>query len=226
MQPDHEWLLDDGNIGLRLLTLPVGTTRETARLIARQQLSAWLAARFNLSTHFPLNAVHPVLPGSDLHFSLSYARDRVLIGWCRGKKLGVDLVASDDLPADLAEREVLARLYFPPDWQSCAAAPADFAQAWARLEACCKALSLPLSEIDLARQHAYKKCQLFNFKGFFVFSVAMAAVSVQTASLPRNGTWPPTADAGSIRPEDSRPPEPDRSRGAEARPARGRRVPR
>ncbi len=94
----------------------------------------------------------PAIADSDLHISLSYAGDKALIGLSCKQPLGVDIVWIEKLP----EIETLSRLYLP----KAVSCEAGFALAWAQMEACCKALKLPLTEIDDARASAYAGCIL------------------------------------------------------------------
>lgn len=171
---------DENGIALQLLTLPANTDRAAARLFARRHLQAWLALLLTRADIVLRESDSgPILPDSDLHISLSYAENKVLMGVCRGRKLGVDLVALADTP----EREAIARLYFPQSWLARALSPPGFALAWAELEACCKALNLPLGEINPARERAYNSCQVSDLKQINEFFMAVATVTFQANEL-------------------------------------------
>jgi len=120
----------------------------------------------------------PMLAGAagDIRISLSYAGDKVLIGLSCTQTIGVDIVQIDRIAETLA----LSRLYLPAI--ACAtvfeAAPdvkdANFALGWAQLEACCKALGLPLAEIDKKREMAYANCELVDCKQISGYRMAVA----------------------------------------------------
>lgn len=122
----------------------------------------------------------PLLTGADrdIRVSLSYAGDKVLIGLSCGRALGVDIVQIDRI----AETRALSRLYLPQS--ACAtvleAAPdltdQSFASGWAQMEACCKALSLPLAEIDEEREKAYANCELVDCEQIIGYRMAVAII--------------------------------------------------
>ena len=111
----------------------------------------------------------PLIAGitADIKVSLSYAGEKVLIGISSGHALGVDIVLIDRFP----EIEALSRLYLP----TTPLGDAGFALAWAQMEACCKCLCLPLSEIDEVRKHAYAACDLPDCQQVDGYRMAVAA---------------------------------------------------
>ena len=165
--PERPSRFDHHGLALILLTLPAGTKRADARQMARTTLRECIASLLH-AVHFELvEGVHgPLITGSDIRISLSYAGDKALIGLSCGQALGVDIVKIKGLDVD--EIEALARLYLPTNNGT------DFALAWAQMEACCKALKLPLSEIDAARQLAYAGCKLVDCEQMDGYRIAVA----------------------------------------------------
>lgn len=158
---------DHNGLALILLNLPADTSRADARELARDVLKK--AAFFLLpDQHIELlETPHgPRLSPSCLHVSLSYAGDKTLIGICCERAIGVDIVRIEKFP----EIETLSRLYLP----EIATSDADFALAWARVEACCKALNLPLAEIDETRIRAYASCILPDCEQIDDYRMAIA----------------------------------------------------
>ncbi len=145
---------DQHGLALILLALPTDTSRVDARRLAREVLQK-TAARLMRTAKIKIieTPSGPAIADGGLHISLSYAADKALIGLSCERSLGVDIVRIEHLP----EIDALTRLYLPTPHTI---SPADFALAWARLEACCKALGLPLAEIDEDRQKAYAACDL------------------------------------------------------------------
>ncbi len=159
---------DHHGLALILLTLPAGTKRADARQMARTTLRECIASLLH-AVHIELaEGVHgPLITGSDLRISLSYAGDKALIGIARRRALGVDIVKIESMD----DVETLAKLYLP------VAPNADFALAWAQMEACCKALKLPLSEINDARKLAYASCELVDCEQIDGYRIALATTS-------------------------------------------------
>ena len=163
--PERPSRFDHHGLALILLTLPAGTKRADARQMARTTLRECIASLLH-AVHFELvEGVHgPLITGSDIRISLSYAGDKALIGLSCGQALGVDIVKIERLD----DVETLAKLYLPTNNGT------DFALAWAQMEACCKALNLPLSEIDEARKLAYAGCELVDCEQMDGYRIAVA----------------------------------------------------
>ncbi len=155
-------------LALILLNLPSGT--RNARLHARTVLRQYLT-EFLQEEHFDFaeSPSGPLITGSDLKISLSYAGDKALIGIARGRRIGVDIVKIERMD----DIEALAKLYLP----TIPVSDADFALAWAEMEACCKALKFPLSEINAARQLAYASCKLVDCEQLEGYRIAVATRS-------------------------------------------------
>ena len=153
-------------IALTLLELPHATPRTKAGMHAREAVKK-IAARLLPATELVETPRGPRLAQSNIHLSLSYAPDRVLIGFSCGRPLGVDIVRIAHFP----EIDALARLYLPA---SNAISDAGFAQSWAEMEACCKALGLPLAEIDERRMKAYAACDLLECTQIDGYRMAVA----------------------------------------------------
>jgi phosphopantetheinyl transferase len=167
---------DQNGLALVLLTLPAGTLRAAARSQARAVLRE-LAVR--LLPGAPVELVEsprgPQLQGSDIRISLSYAGDKVLIGLSKRHALGVDIVQIDNIP----EIGALSGLYLP-DSAAATLCDENFALSWAQMEACCKALGLPLAEIDPQREKAYATCDLPDCEQIAGYRMAAAVLrSVQ-----------------------------------------------
>lgn len=172
---------DPNGLALVVLTLPAGTQRTDARRLAREVLRE-LTGRLLPGAPIELeDSPHgPRLTGAacDIRISLSYAGDKVLIGLSCGRAIGVDIVQIDRI----AEIKTLSRLYLPQS--ACAtvleAAPdltdQRFAESWAEMEACCKALSLPLAEVDEKRERAYANCELIDCEQIIGYSMAVAII--------------------------------------------------
>ncbi len=176
--PDH---FNEDGLALVLMTLPPGTPRTEAGLLARSalptltaQLTGLPAEQINLSE----SAQGPSLTGraADIRISLSYAGDKALIGLSRGRAIGVDIVSIEPIP----ELESLAQLYLPAASRltvlqtSPGLRNARFALAWAEMEACCKALKLPLTEIDDAREDALSRCARSECTAIDDYRIAVA----------------------------------------------------
>ena len=166
--PDCPSRFDGNGIILTLLGLPHATPRTEAGMRARETAKE-IAARLLNRTNIELieTPQGPRLAQSSAHLSLSYAADKVLIGFSCERPLGVDIVRIAPLP----EIDALARLYLPA---SNAISAAGFAQAWAEMEACCKALNLPLAEIDARRKKAYAACDLLECTQIGGYRMAVA----------------------------------------------------
>ena len=168
---------DPDGLALVLFTLPAGTRRPDARLLARSVLRE-LTGR--LLPGAPVELVEgphgPQLSGTDIRISLSYAADKVLIGMSRGRALGVDIVSVDNFP----EAGVLSGLYLPKAAShsilEAELRDENFALRWAQMEACCKALGLPLAEITREREQAYAGCGLLNCQQINGYRMAVAII--------------------------------------------------
>ena len=170
---------DLNGLALVLFALPAGTRRSDARLLARAVLRE-MTGRLLGQVELIEGSHGPQLTGvaSDIRISLSYAADKVLIGISCGRALGVDIVQIDHI----AEIEALSRLYLPK--AAChsilEAAPdvrdENFAHAWAQMEACCKALGLPLAEITREREQAYTGCDLLNYQQINGYMMAVTII--------------------------------------------------
>lgn len=177
--PESAAGFDQNGLALVLLTLQTGTQRADARSQAREVLRELTG---KLLPDAPVELVEsphgPTLTGAACHIriSLSYAGNKVLIGLSCGRAIGVDIVQIDRIAETLA----LSRLYLPE--RACAsvfeAAPdvrdENFALRWAEVEACCKALSLPLAEIDEEREKAYAACELIECEQINGYRMAVA----------------------------------------------------
>lgn len=164
--PDCPSRFDGNGIALTLLELPQATTRADARMLAREVVKK-ISARLLHTSELIETPQGPRLAQNNIHVSLSYAADKALIGFSCKRPLGVDIVRIAHLP----EIDALARLYLPTPT---AASDADFAQAWAEMEACCKALNLPLAEIDEQRKKAYAGCDLLECMQIDGYRMAVA----------------------------------------------------
>lgn len=152
---------------LLLLTLP-GADRAEARARVRAVL-AKIAAR--LSHRIIETPCGPEFADSGHHISISYASGNALIGISKQRRIGVDIVKIEPI----SESSALARLYLP-DGASCIGSDEAFAARWASLEACCKALKLPLAEIDPARATAYAQCEMVQCEQIPGYRIALAVV--------------------------------------------------
>lgn len=182
--PDKPAGLERHGLSLLLVALPKNIKREDARRRGRAVLRETLGNLLSLPMEqVPLaeGPLGPVLEDAtrDIRISLSYAGGWVLIGLAEGRALGVDMVRIENL----AEVEVLARLYLPAAaCQEALAAPlemrdARFAQAWAEMEAGCKCLGLPLAEIDAERERELKACDFLECRGVEGYCLAVAVCS-------------------------------------------------
>ncbi len=140
--------------GIALILLDIAACRAAARKEAREVLKNSAARLLGKAGIELIETPHgPRLDESGIHVSLSYVADKALIGLSHAGPVGVDIVRIEPLPGI----DALAKIYLP----SCSvSSDADFALAWARMEACCKALNLPLAEIDDERKNAYAGCDL------------------------------------------------------------------
>ncbi len=164
--PDCPICFDGNGIALTLLELPLTTPRAEAGILAREVIKK-TAARLLNATELVETPHGPKLAQGNIHVSLSYAADKALIGFSCERPLGVDIVRIEPMP----EIDALARLYLP---SSTATSDAGFAQAWAEMEACCKALGLPLGEIDERRKKAYAACDLLECTQIDGYRMAVA----------------------------------------------------
>ena len=170
---------DLNGLALVVCTLPMDTPRAVARSLSREMLRELAGRLLDLpSAQIALvEGLHgPILAGTDIQVSLSYAGDKVLIGLSCGPALGVDIVQIDHI----AEIDSLSGLYLPKlTCQMVREAVVDvrdeaFALGWAQMEACCKVLSLPLGEIDENRELAYADCELLECEKINGYSMAVA----------------------------------------------------
>ncbi|MDD4929678.1 MAG: hypothetical protein PHP85_10415 [Gallionella sp.] len=174
--------------GLALILLTSGCRRQDARIQARVVLKEILG-RLSPGAELVETPGGPTLAGSNITISLSYATDKVLIGLSCRHALGVDIVAIDHFP----EIEALSRLYLPEAACLCVlvATPelrgSIFAKQWAQTEACCKALDLPLSEINAVRERAYAECELPPCRQINDYRIAVALVARKVAF--RDPAW-------------------------------------
>jgi phosphopantetheinyl transferase len=167
--------LDRQGVNLFLLTLPPATPRTDARQFARVALRKLLSRLTGAcSVQLTETLQGPVFPPYQI--SLSYTLDKVLIGLSHKRSLGVDIIQIDYFSGI----ETLSKLYLPK--AACVElldAPADdrshiFALAWARMEASCKALRLPLSEMDFYREFALSGCHLPDCEQIEGYKIAVA----------------------------------------------------
>lgn len=177
--PEHPAGFDQNGLALVILTLPADNQRTDARRLAREVLRELTCRLLPGAPVELVDSPHgPTLTGPACHIriSLSYAGDKVLIGLSCTHNIGVDIVQIDRI----AETRALSRLYLPQN--ACAtvleAAPdltdQSFAEGWAQMEACCKALSLPLTEIDEKREKAYANCELIDCEQINGYRMAVA----------------------------------------------------
>lgn len=97
----------------------------------------------------------PILPSSDIRFNLTHSADRLLLGVCRDRMLGVDV----EHMGPMDEMLTVARMNFSPNEQRIFfALPTDeqqraFYTCWTRKEAYIKAtgdgFKMPLSDFDV-----------------------------------------------------------------------------
>lgn len=179
--PEHPTGFDLNGLALVILTLPAGTQRTDARRLAREVFRELTGSLLPGAPVELVESPHgPTLTGPACHIriSLSYAGDKVLIGLSCTDAIGVDIVQIDRIAETLA----LSRLYLPEI--ACAAIleaspdvrDENFALRWAEVEACCKALCLPLSEIDEKRQLAYANCELVDCEQIIGYRIAVAII--------------------------------------------------
>lgn len=173
---------DPNGLALVLITLTECTRRSDARLRARAVLREMTCIILSVEQIEIMEGPDgPMLAGTDIHISLSYAGDKVLLGLSCGRALGVDIMKVDHF----TEIESLSRLYLPkaaclavlettPDHRD-----SKFAHSWTQMEACCKALGLPLVEIDRERALAYAACELFNCKQIDGYRISVAVSSTK-----------------------------------------------
>ncbi len=93
-----------------------------------------------------------------------------MIGLSQKMALGVDIVQIQDI----AEIKSLSALYLPARLNIIDTTV--FASEWAKMEACCKALKLPLAEIDREREKRYASCQLIECEQIEGYRIAVAAL--------------------------------------------------
>lgn len=170
---------DHNGLALVLLDLPPGTRRNDARALTRStlqtmagRLSGVSAARLQLSDIGHKPSLTEI--ADDIDISLSYAADKALIGLCRGRAIGVDIVAIENIP----EIEILSNTYLPKTARltvlKATCRDTSFALAWAQMEACCKAANLPLAEISEARESVYADCELLECEKIRGYRMAVA----------------------------------------------------
>lgn len=99
---------------------------------------------------------HLIQPASSLQFNVAHSGDLVLLGFTRGRPIGVDI---ERLRPDFATTDVAQRFFAPDEAAALAALPqpdrvAGFFNCWTRKEAYIKArgmgLSLPLHSFSVA----------------------------------------------------------------------------
>lgn len=168
--PDCPDGFDANGLMLLLCKLPANTPRPESRRLARNVLSK-VAGRLAPNAELVESPNGPELAGSEIRISLSYAAGMALIGLSKFQEFGVDIVRVENLP----EIDMLARLYLPKSARHDALPPVEsFGLRWAQTEACCKALRLPLAEIDAARERAYAACRLVDCEQFGGYKIAAA----------------------------------------------------
>jgi phosphopantetheinyl transferase len=186
--PDYPEDFEHKKIALVLFTLPADTNRANARLLAREVLRKLISHLLNLrlSSIMLLEGPRgPKLEGMNhpVLISLSYAGDKVLIGLCREQAIGVDIVKIEDFP----EIAGMSRLYLPKSKHLLKKTPepltSKFALAWAEMESCCKALGLPLAEIDEQREESYAKCKLASCTQIDGYRIAVAVTPSHTTPV-------------------------------------------
>lgn len=166
---------DRREIALVMVNLPADTRRADASFLARAVLQE-LASRLRPGDFFEIieSAHGPRLAGHgrDVHVSLSYAGDKALIGLSFDRALGVDIVAVENYP----EIDSLAGLYLPASFctRKGYLRNENFALGWAKMEACCKALKLPLAEIDKNREKVYSDCRIVDCEQIDGYRIAAA----------------------------------------------------
>ncbi len=186
--PEHPAGFDQHGLILVILTLPANTQRTDARRLARGVLHELTGRLLPGSPVELVESPHgPRLTGAACHIriSLSYAGDKVLIGLSCTHDIGVDIVQIDHI----AETRALSRLYLPQN--ACRAVleaepiltDQRFASAWAQMEACCKALNLPLTEIDDEREKAYANCKFVDCEQIIGYQMAVAIIPQQSTQV-------------------------------------------
>jgi len=158
--PERPAVLEAG--GIALLLCELNLPRVDARQLARKRLRELCAQLLN-STELTETLQGPVCPTG--YISLSYAGNNLLIGLSRDVKLGVDIVAADPPP----ETGALTRLYLP-------AFSGNFALAWAQMEACSKALGLPLTENSRERSRQLACCKIIPCEQTDGYQIAVAVI--------------------------------------------------
>ena len=175
--PESPASFDPNGLALIILTLPAGSSNTVARSLARETLQKLSGQLPGLDTEQLVETPRgPRFYDSTIRISLSYAKDRVLIGLSRNHALGVDIVEIALVP----EIEALCRLYLPKA-AALAVLETDgrdsaFAQAWAQLEACCKASGLPLAEINKQREKNYTACRFIDCEQIDGYRIAVAII--------------------------------------------------
>lgn len=168
--PEHPASFDA--TGLAMVLCELILPRADARLFARKVLRELCAQLLN-TTELSETPRGPVCPTG--HISLSYAGNKLLIGLSRHEKLGVDIVAVQPPP----EVEALTRLYLPVP-------SSNFALDWAQMEACSKALGLPLAEINEERSRKLARCKLIACEQPDGYRIAVAMISADVLCMTGN----------------------------------------
>lgn len=174
-------VFDAQGFALYLLTLPGDCARIEARQRARRLLREVLGDLLRLSAARVVllegpRGPRPAAGAGGIHVSLSYAGEHVLIGLGRKFVVGVDLVCVEDFD----ELPALTRLYLDQEsGRQVMAAPraalaANFAQAWAEMEARSKCLGLPLAEMRPQRALALQTCGLRSCAAIEGYRAALA----------------------------------------------------
>ncbi len=157
-------------IALVLIPLPEAHGRTAARTAVRDALGL-IAGRLSLPREILETPSGPQFAAADHHISVSYAGDKALIGIANARRIGVDIVRVEPV----AEATALSRLYLPEKERNFCD-DEEFAARWARLEACCKAQRLPLTEIDPERESAYAQCELPECEQIAGYRIALAVI--------------------------------------------------
>lgn len=178
--PARPAALDCNGLALIFCNLPDATHRSDARLFARRVLRELCAQLLNTTYLFETPRGPACLTGK---ISLSYADNKVLIGLSCHDALGVDIVAINHTP----EIEMLSRLYLPASARVSGTPGEDqdsqFAQAWAEMEACCKARGMPLEEMNQARQQAFAACKFIDCEQSAGYKIAVAIIPSHSKEL-------------------------------------------
>jgi 4'-phosphopantetheinyl transferase len=168
---------------LILVARPDNHSRQAARRFARQVLSEILSKLLSVSMEqlaLVEEAYGPQLADHrNIRVSLSYSGNWILIGIGKEQALGVDIVCVEHLP----EMESLCLYYLPEmSCRTVAGVPkplrdVTFSAEWAKMEAGCKCLGLPLSEISATRSLALQSCQMVESEQVAGYEIGVATAS-------------------------------------------------